>query len=507
MVKQTNDHRLKTNVRAIEPDPGRPPLFPYQRRGVARLVNSTALGRVVMLAWDMGTGKSRVAIEAADQRRAQRVIVVCPAIGRVVWPDQISQWGRRNWHVRVVTRMEDIPAKGTLAPSIATWLIVPSSLLSLYPKGEDWQARVEAFAPDIIIVDEAQQFAHSTAARTRCLYGAKCDRVGAFTSRTVPQLWLMSGSFVTNYTSDLWTHLHATAPETIRYPGKPRPLAEDEFRDRYSVLSSTPYGMNVSGSKNTSDLRSRIAGIADRLTMAQAHPDMPPLFFTADPIPLPDWASREELAGHLERAIPENLTPEQLLAYVNDPTHPLATVRRTLGIYKAKGIIEWVTDRLAANLFGKLIVFAHHITVLDQLEDALVGSHGVVRVDGSTPDHQRLRAIRAFQDPTGPRLFVGQTHASGTSLTLTAAQDVVFAEGDWSPMVLAQAAARAHRVGQTKPVTAHMLYLPGTLDEHIARAATRKASEIAKLFDTVGDDDDIVPDANTAIFTQQEGNP
>lgn len=64
--------------------------------------------------------------------------------------------------------------------------------------------------------------------------------------------------------------------------------------------------------------------------------------------------------------------------------------------------------------------------------------------------------------------------AGGVGLNLQAADTVVFLDTDWNPQIDAQAQARAHRLGQTKPVLVLRLYVPGTVEEHIIDTATKK---------------------------------
>lgn len=48
-------------------------------------------------AMEMGTMKSRCAIELLDQDDAQRILILCPKSVVAVWPDQAEQWSSRTW--------------------------------------------------------------------------------------------------------------------------------------------------------------------------------------------------------------------------------------------------------------------------------------------------------------------------------------------------------------------------------------------------------------------------
>jgi SNF2 family DNA or RNA helicase len=91
--------------------------------------------------------------------------------------------------------------------------------------------------------------------------------------------------------------------------------------------------------------------------------------------------------------------------------------------------------------------------------------------------------VHDFQHDPAVRVFFGQIDAAGEMLTLTAANTVVIAEAEFVPTVVAQAAKRAHRIGQTQPVLVHLLVAPNTLDARIAAACARKAAELSQMFD------------------------
>jgi len=87
-------------------------------------------------------------------------------------------------------------------------------------------------------------------------------------------------------------------------------------------------------------------------------------------------------------------------------------------------------------------------------------------LDGSTPAGKRAKLIQAFQDGEG-EVFLISLKAGGTGINLTAADYVIHLDPWWNPAVEDQATDRAHRIGQTKPVTVSRLVAQGTLEEAI----------------------------------------
>ena len=71
--------------------------------------------------------------------------------------------------------------------------------------------------------------------------------------------------------------------------------------------------------------------------------------------------------------------------------------------------------------------------------------------------------------------------AGGSGLTLTAADHVFLLDPWWNPAVEDQAADRAHRIGQTRPVFIHRLVAVDTVEERILelQAAKRATADAA----------------------------
>jgi SNF2 family DNA or RNA helicase len=130
----------------------------------------------------------------------------------------------------------------------------------------------------------------------------------------------------------------------------------------------------------------------------------------------------------------------------------------------------------------KALLFSQWTGFLDLLEPAL-GAIPFARLDGATKD--RAAVVQRFEDPTGPPLMLISLKAGGTGLTLTAADYVFLLDPWWNPAVEEQAAARAHRIGQQKPVFVYRLIAKDTVEERLLALQAEKRA----LFDaTLGDE-------------------
>ena len=71
-------------------------------------------------------------------------------------------------------------------------------------------------------------------------------------------------------------------------------------------------------------------------------------------------------------------------------------------------------------------------------------------------------------------IFMLSTRAGGLGINLTSADTVILYDSDWNPQMDLQAQDRAHRIGQTRPVTVYRFCMEGTLEEKILERAERK---------------------------------
>jgi superfamily II DNA/RNA helicase len=131
-------------------------------------------------------------------------------------------------------------------------------------------------------------------------------------------------------------------------------------------------------------------------------------------------------------------------------------------------------DGIAAEPDRKVVLFSEWTTMLDLIEPLLAARHlDYVRLDGSVPQKKRQQLVAEFQNDTGTRLFL-TTNAGSTGLNLQAANTVINVDLPWNPAVLEQRIARAHRMGQTRPVHVFVLVTVDTLEENLLTTLSSK---------------------------------
>jgi SNF2 family DNA or RNA helicase len=86
-------------------------------------------------------------------------------------------------------------------------------------------------------------------------------------------------------------------------------------------------------------------------------------------------------------------------------------------------------------------------------------------INGSTPQAERQAIVDRFSGHDGPAILILNPRAAGAGLNITAATVVVHFTQVWNPALEKQASARAHRRGQTEPVTIYRLFYVNTVEE------------------------------------------
>ena len=80
-------------------------------------------------------------------------------------------------------------------------------------------------------------------------------------------------------------------------------------------------------------------------------------------------------------------------------------------------------------------------------------------------------------------MFLISLKAGGTGINLTAADYVIHLDPWWNPAVEDQATDRAHRIGQTRPVTVYRLIARGTIEEQILALHGDKRALVAGVLE------------------------
>ena len=185
--------------------------------------------------------------------------------------------------------------------------------------------------------------------------------------------------------------------------------------------------------------------------------------------------------------------PYQITGAAPDPYTLGDHVMRASGKFVA---LSKLIDQLVLAEKKKILIFSGFTHTLDYCEDLLThkkaNTHDApfryLRLDGDSARAKRNLDIHLFSDMSSDfRVMLISTKAGGLGLNLTAATEIVFLDDDWNPQVTLQAEARAHRIGQTKPVTIYKICTQGTVEEQMMGRIRKKMYLSAKITESMRD--------------------
>jgi len=134
-------------------------------------------------------------------------------------------------------------------------------------------------------------------------------------------------------------------------------------------------------------------------------------------------------------------------------------------------------DRLLFKLKAEghcVLIYSQMTKMLNLLEEYMnYRKYSYHRLDGASKLSERRDMVSDFQN-NGVFAFLLSTRAGGLGINLTAADTVIFYDSDWNPTMDDQAMDRAHRLGQTRPVTVYRLVTVDSIEERILARAKEK---------------------------------
>ena len=412
----------------------------YQRQGVDWLCFLRGMGLGALLADDMGLGKTLQALCAIRGR----TLVVAPTSVLQNWAEEIARF-------RPALRVElhhgpkrSLSAEANVTLTTYAILRLDAELLA-------------AQAWDTVVLDEAQNIKNPDSQMARAAHRLKAGlRI------------ILSGTPVENRLDELWSQFHFLNRGLLG--------TRADFADRYA----RPIADGKEGA--AARLRERIRPFVLRRLKREVAPELPPrteivlhcelseseraVYDAVQAATLSDVVERLAAGGGVLEAL------EALLRLRQAACHPaLVPGQRAESSAKTELLLETLEEVVAEG--HKALVFSQWTSLLDLVEPHLREANiGFTRLDGSTRD--RGAVVDSFQSTEGPPVMLISLKAGGTGLNLTAADHVFLLDPWWNPAVEDQAADRAHRIGQERPVLVHRLVANDTVEERILALQDQK---------------------------------
>lgn len=453
MRQDPKRHPLRTTLLKTE-------LLPYQLDGIAFAVGA---GRAI-LADDMGLGKTIQGVGVAEMlaREAgiRKVLVVCPTSLKSQWRSEITRFSGREAHLVVGSAAER--ARQYAAPPFFTICNYEQVLRDLI--------HIEAATWDLIILDEGQRIKNWEAKTSRVIKALKS-----------PFALALTGTPLENRLEELFS--------VAEFIDERRLGPAFHFLRRHRTVDERG---KVLGYKNIGDLRERLKPILLRRTRESVMQDLPPR--TTEIVRIVPTEEQVDLNATHMRVISsivrkafitemDLLRLQKALLMCRMAADSTFLVDKQAPGYSSKlEKLDELLEELAAEQDRKILLFSEWTTMLDLIEPILTKRKlRFVRLDGSIPQRQRQQLVHEFQKDPACKAFI-TTNAGSTGLNLQAANTVINVDLPWNPAVLEQRIARAHRMGQKRPVQVYILVTEQTIEENLlATLALKKDLAMAAL--------------------------
>lgn len=428
-------------------------LYPYQEAGVAY-----ALARRHALLGDQpGLGKTSQAIVVANEMGAKRVLVVCPASVRQQWAREI-----RNWTIQNRPSIYTIQKAADGMSPVAGWTIISYDLA----RGA-LRTTLEQGGWDLIILDEAHYLKSPEALRTRALFGGGEDRWPGIAAN-VEKVLALTGTPLPNRPRECYTITRSLCWDALDW------MSQEDFTYRFN-----PSYMGREMVGRLPELQNRLrCNLMVRRLKAEVLTQLPEVRYELSYVETTADVRRVLQAEAMIDIDPTDLTGTSMAIQGE-----VSTVRREMGEAMAPQVAHHVAEALDGGE-EKLVLFAHHRSVMNYLEGHL-DRFGLVRIDGSTSPANRAIRIRQFMHNPEVRVILGNLQSMGTGVDglQEVASLVIFAEASWVPGENHQAVDRLHRIGQRSAVLARFMVAEGSFAERVLGTAIGKERNIHDALD------------------------
>lgn len=432
-------HHLQVDSLRIESDPQskhRTKLkrfkkaFPIQIKAAQPALHDPSF----LYAWEMGTGKTLAALMLMKSIGGT-CLIVCPAIARTVWQDELDKWWPKHPDAFAVTTGQE--AKDLWYEDVYPQIAITSYALLHH---------VDVEGLDLIIFDESHHLSESKSRRHKAARKLRSNNPNA-------HCLLLSGTPLTNEPKNLHAQLDLMHPDAWGSWWK--------FCKRYcksvpNQFASGGFSFKGLNPDNALELRQRLGVVSTRLVKADVASHLPPINVRTIKIDGPTMAERFRLQDF----------------------------DASLGVTKQIRIdhaCQWVEDTRASLPFA--LVFTHLTDTAERIAKEIAKRDRVLLLTGkhvASPE-KRYSLLTEFQkEATGT--VVATMHSVGEAINnLTFVSQALFAELYYRPSTITQAIARIHRMTTVDPVTIWFLIVRRSIDETILANLRPKVEAIGEL--------------------------
>ncbi len=444
------------------------PLYPYQAEGALFAVRA---GRA-LIGDDMGLGKTVQAIAAmeilARHFGVTKVLVICPTSLKYQWQSEILRFsGRQSENTARVIN-------GGRAQRQNDYRLDDFCKITNYEKLKPDLDLIAAWAPDFVIVDEAQRVKNWNTIAARAL-----KRIDS------PYAIVLTGTPLENKLEELISIVQFVDQHRLGPTWKL--LHEHQVRDE---------GGRIIGYTGLERIGQTLAPIVIRRRKSEVLKQLPNRLDQNLLVPMTEMQMRyhQENADVVAKIVQRwrktrflSDTDQRRLTCALQNMRMSCNSTYLLDQETDHGVkadeLAALLDDLFADPKAKAVVFSQwtrtHEVVIRRLE---ARGLGYVCFHGGVPSEKRPALVERFRDDPTCRVFLS-TDAGGTGLNLQRASTLVNMDLPWNPAILEQRIARIHRIGQALPVRIINFVAKGTIEEGMLPLLAFKRSLSAGILD------------------------
>lgn len=453
---------------------------PYAHQAKAFLVSRNA--RAFALFMDMGTGKTKVAIDTIcwqyGQGMIDAVLVLAPNGVHDNWalrelpthmpegvPMEILAWDAEkasaSYSKASLKKFTDF-----LGPAVGKLKILCMNIEAVSTeKGMKYAEKFVLGSRCLVIVDESTKIKTPGVARTK--------NVIKLGKRAVSRR-IMSGLPAPEGLEGLFSQMQFLGEDILGFS------SFYTFRNRYCIMGGYE-GREVVGYTNVAELMNQIASYSFHVRKADCL-DLPEKVYETREFDLTpeqrkiydDMKKRlsAEVNGQkmtAQQAIVKVVRLHQIACGWFQPDEGELQMLASKRLNVLKEILEQTSD--------KVTIWSRFVADIKAIKQIL--GRDAVCYYGEADGDERNSAIDSFQNGEA-KYFIGQPRSGGIGLTLTAASTVIYYSNTYSLEDRLQSEDRAHRIGQKHNVTYIDLVARKTIDEVIVKAL-REKKDIAQM--------------------------
>jgi len=399
-------------------------------------------------------GKTRTICRQIRRLELDRVLIVCPKTVASVWMEEARIGGLP------ATDLSDGKLSERVLPKAGLVVTNYDAVSYLLPWLLNWK-------PQMVVADESHKIKNHTAKRSKALH--KLGRVAQYRR-------ILSGTPDPQSYFDYFSQYKFLAPDIFGEKVTP-------FREAYCIHHHI-WKSKIVGYHNLDSLRLKLFSVADRLRRVDAT-SVPPVQDVIRRVDLP--ASAKDLYARLTT---EFLSEQPRI----DATHALTRMLRlqqiTAGFVEIDGQEKFKHDAKIQAVVGELegfdkkaVVFYRFKAEGKAIKEALnkeFGEGTAEQIGGDTPGEHRQSILSRFDRDALPRVLVAQ-EALAEGVSMKAANLAIFTTCSFN--YAAHVQARDRIWDDKNPLVYVYLVVPGTIDETVMKAISKKQSASEMMLD------------------------